>query len=252
MMIHAKAQVAAAAAGLATVLACSAPTAVAADPLVLSDVRWVAEPAAGKQGAPRLRISHARSSSDQTLDGSRADFAAAEAELRRAAAGPVSFSIVHQSGTLSCTGDMRRAFDGDGRCRFTSDAGFEQRLAERGLAPGERASLLAMLLTGATIELADGLAGAGVRADDANDLIAAAALHLTPDYVRDINAGPLKLTALDDAFAYKALGIDGAYLRGLAEAGYTTLSPEEVMGMKATGVSPDYARAMNRAARGGQ
>ena len=65
-------------AALLSILACSAPTA-AADPLVLSDVNWVAEPAGGKKGAPRIRIQHKQSSSDQSFDGSRPYFAAAEA-----------------------------------------------------------------------------------------------------------------------------------------------------------------------------
>ena len=58
------------------------------------------------------------------------------------------------------------------------------------------------------------------------------------------------LTDIDDAIACKALGVDGAYVRGLAAAGYTKLDADEVLGMKALGVSPDYARQMNRAAKG--
>ena len=69
-------------AALLSIFACSAPTA-AADPLVLTDVRWVAEPASGKKGAPRIRIQHRKSSSDQTFDGSRSYFAKAEVALSR-------------------------------------------------------------------------------------------------------------------------------------------------------------------------
>ena len=44
--------------------------------------------------------------------------------------------------------------------------------------------------------------------------------------------------------------VDGAYVRGLAAAGYRKLSANEVVSMKAMGVTADYAQAMNRAAGG--
>ena len=234
-------------AALLSILACSAPTA-AADPLVLRDVRWVAEPAGGKQGAPRVRIQHKQSNSDQALDGSRATFADAHAALARRTAGPVSFTVKHDAGTLSCTGHLTRAFEGQGECRFTSDPGFERALGERGLAPGKRSTLLAMLMVDATIELADGLTAEGVRPKDGDDLIAAAALDVRPDYVRDLKSEALVLTDIEDAIACKALGVDGAYVRGLAAAGYRKLSADDVLSMKAMGVTGDYAQAMNRAA----
>lgn len=236
-------------AALLSILACSAPTA-AADPLVLSDVRWVAEPATGKKGAPRVRIQHKQSNSDQTLDGSRAHFAAAQAALGRDTAGPVSFTVAHDAGTLSCTGTLTRAFEGKGECRFTSDPGFERQLSERGLAPDRRSTLLAMLMVDATIDLADGLTREGVRPKDADDLIAAAALQVRPEYIRDLQSEALALTDIEDAIACKALGVDGAYVRGLAAAGYRKLSADDVVGMKAMGVTGEYAQAMNRAAKG--
>ena len=72
-------------------------------------------------------------------------------------------------------------------------------------------------------------------------------VDVAPGYVAD-----LVLASVEDAIACKALGVDGAYVRGLADAGYRKLAAEEVVGMKAMDVSPEYARAMNRAARGGQ
>ncbi|OHD06150.1 hypothetical protein [Sphingopyxis sp. RIFCSPHIGHO2_12_FULL_65_19] len=236
-------------AALLSILACAAPTA-AADPLVLSDVSWVAEPAGGKKGAPRVRIQHKQSRSDQALDGSRPYFAAAEAALGQSTPGPVRFTVTHDAGTLACTGTLTRAFEGKGECRFTSDPGFERALGDRGLSPDRRSTLLAMLMVDATIELADGLAKEGVRPKDADDLIAAAALEVSPDYIRDLRSEALVLTDVEDAIACKALGVDGAYVRGLAAAGYRKLSADEVVGMKAMGVTGAYAQAMNRAAGG--
>ena len=230
-------------AALLSILACSAPTAAAA-PLVLTDVRWIAEPAGGKKSAPRIRIQHRKSSSDQSFDGSRPYFAGAEAALGRKTPGPVSFTVTHDAGTLACSGTLTGAFDGKGTCRFTSDPVFERELNERGLQPDQRSSLLAMLLVDASIELADGLTREGVRPKDA------AALDVRPEYVRDLKSEALVLTDVGDAIACKALGVDGAYVRGLAAAGYRKLSADEVVGMKAMGVTGEYARAMNSAAAG--
>lgn len=236
-------------AALLAVLACAAPS-TAADPLVLGDIAWRARPATS-EGGPRLRVSRGKSNSDVAIDGTRNEFAGAKAVLG-GAPGPVSFTVVHEAGTLACSGRLAGAFDGEGNCRFTADPGLETALEERGLAPEDRNDLLAMLLVDATVELADGLTREGVKPKDNGDLIAAAALGVTPAYVRDLRSEALVLTSVEDAIACKALGVDGAYVRGLADAGYRKLAAEEVVGMKAMDVSPDYARAMNRAARGGQ
>ena len=235
----------AAAAVLLTVIACAAPSS-AADPLVMSDIEWKATP--GKN-QPHVRVSHKGSSSDLSLDTARAALVPARIALQ-GAAGPVAFTMVHEAGTLACTGTLVRAFEGTGRCRFTSDPAFEAALAARGLAPERRSDMLAMLLVDATIALADGLTEAGVKPKDTDDLIAAAALEVTPAYVRDLQSEALVLTEVEDAIACKALGVDGAYVRGLAAAGYRKLSADDVVGMKALGVTGEYAQAMNRATQG--
>lgn len=244
-----KALILAGSTALLSALTAAAPTA-AADPLVLSDVHWVAEPASGKNGSPRLRIGHQRSNSDRTLDGARAYFSEAVSALGRAAPGPVRFAITHDAGTLTCSGMLTRAYQGKGECRFTSDPVFERQLGERGLAPEHRSTLLSMLMVDATIGLADGLTREGVRPRDAGDLIAAAALEVTPEYVRDLKSEAMVLTEVEDAIACKALGVDGGYVRGLAAAGYRKLSADDVVAMKAMDVSPGYAQAMNRALAG--
>jgi hypothetical protein len=237
----------AATAALLTILACAAPS-TAADPLVLSDIAWTATPAVGKSEA-RLRVRHKGSSSDVSLDSARRELALVRAALN-GGGGPVSFTVVHGAGTLACTGQLARAFEGEGGCRFTSDPKFETALGERGLAPARRSDLLAMLLVDATIDLADGLIAEGVKPKSTDDLIAAAALDVTGDYVRDLKSDALTLTDIDDAIACKALGVDGTYVRGLAAAGYRKLSADDVVSMKALGVTGDYAQAMNRAAGG--
>lgn len=237
----------AATAALLAIVACAAPS-TAADPLVMSDIAWKAQPGKSK---PHLRVSRQGSNNDVSLDGARRELAPVLAALR-GASGPMSFTVVHGAGTLACTGQLARPFEGEGRCRFTSDPEFEAALATRGLEPAQRSDLFAMLLVDATIGLADGLIAEGVKPQSAHDLIAAAALDVTGAYVGDLKSEAMVLTDIDDAIACKALGVDGAYVRGLAAAGYRKLSADDVVSMKALGVTGDYAAAMNRAARGSE
>jgi len=269
---------------LMSVLACAGPgqpaTAAAQEE---GEVRWTVEPDAGKAGAPKLRLEHRKSSSDLSLDDAlaakRPEFDAARAAL--GGSGPVRFSVAHESGTLDCTGTLTRAFAGHGTCSFAPDAGFEQALAARGLAPEKRDDIFAMLIVDATIELADGLAVEGVKPKDSDDLIAAGALEVTPEFVRgfkgtslalskiddavafralgvtgeyigDLNAAGFSRLSVDDATAMKALGVTGDYVRELAAAGYDQLSAEDVIGMKAMGVTGAYAKAMNGGAEAGR
>lgn len=218
----------------------------------MRDISWEATPAGGNKGQPRLELRHKSSNSDMSLDAGlgarRPEFAMVRDALSKA--GPVRFTVRHASGTLDCSGEATRAFEGKGRCSFAPDAGFARALTERGLAPEGAAEQLSMLIVDATVALADGLIAEGVRPDEAGDLIAAAALGVTGEYVRDIKSEAIALTDFDDAIACKALGVDGAYVRGLAAAGYRKLSADDVVGMKAMGVTGEYAQAMNRAVGG--
>src|SRR3546814_12602416 len=108
-----------------------------------------------------------------------------------------------------------------------------------------------MLMVDATLALADGLTDAGLRPEDSDDLIAAAALKISPAYVRELRGGALKTESIDDVIACCALGVDGAYVRVLADAGHAARAAEDIVGMKALGLTGDYAWTMN-AQRGGK
>ncbi|WP_152998819.1 hypothetical protein [Sphingopyxis sp. H115] len=218
----------------------------------MRDIGWEVRPDGGDEGQPRLQLRHKSSNSDMSLDaelgGQRPEFTAVRDAL--GAAGPVRFTVRHAAGTLDCSGEAARAFEGRGRCRFVPDAGFAHALAQRGVAPESMAEQLSMVIVDATVALADGLIAEGVRPKEADDLIAAAALGVTGEYVREIKSEAIVLTDIDDAIACKALGVDGAYVRGLTAAGYRKLSADDVVGMKAMGVTGEYAQAMNRAVGG--
>lgn len=238
---------------LLSALACAAPGQPAtADAREVQGIRWDVAPETGKAGQPKLQLRHRSTNSDLSLDAGLADRRPEFAAVRDALAvpGAVRFTVQHEAGTLECSGEVARAYEGKGQCSFAPDAAFGRALADRGLALETPADQLTMLMVDATIELADGLIREGVKPKEADDLIAAAALEVTGDYVRDLKSEAIVLTDVEDAIACKALGVDGAYVRGLAAAGYRKLSADDVVGMKALGVTGEYAQAMNRAAGG--
>jgi hypothetical protein len=51
----------------------------------------------------------------------------------------------------------------------------------------------------------------------------------------------------DDMIAYKALGVDDAFVSGLKKAGLTNLSSSDLTGMKAVGVTPEYVQSFKNA-----
>jgi hypothetical protein len=51
----------------------------------------------------------------------------------------------------------------------------------------------------------------------------------------------------DDMIAYKALGVDDAYVNGLKAAGLTNLSSSDLTGMKSLGVTPEYIQSFKNA-----
>ena len=106
----------AASAALLAVIACAAPS-NAADPLVVSDIEWKAQP--GKNKA-HFRVSHRGSSSDLSLDSARDGLAPARSALQ-GRAGPEAFAVVHEPGKLPRPGTLKRAFGGMGTRGFRSD-----------------------------------------------------------------------------------------------------------------------------------
>lgn len=92
----------------------------------------------------------------------------------------------------------------------------------------------------------DGFVREGVPPRSADDLIAAAALGLTPAYLAELKGAGLTIGEIGDAIACRALQIDADYVRALAAAGYGG-DVQQIIAMKAVGVTPDYARRMNLA-----
>ena len=89
------------------------------------------------------------------------------------------------------------------------------------------------------------------RAIDA--AIAAKAIGVTPEYIAAMRAAAPRLANLDfDEFSgLRAMGVTPEYARGLAAAGFPSISADELMQARAVGLTGDYVRAMRAAGIGG-
>lgn len=160
--------------------------------------------------------------------------------------GAVTFTLVREAGTLSCSGRVERAGRAAGTCRFAPARRFTDALSRRGLPPRDSDEVLALTLVDARIASVDALLEQGYRFDDANDVIAVAALDVSAAYARELRGAGLKVEDLDDLVAARALHVDAAWLGEMARAGYPGLKVEQAIQMRALGVTPDYAKRMSR------
>lgn len=83
-----------------------------------------------------------------------------------------------------------------------------------------------------------------------DDIVGLAALHVSPNYIRDLAASGLRDLSVDDIEQARSLGIDGAYARGMASAGFAGLSMDDLSALKAVGISPAEAARYRRTGRG--
>jgi hypothetical protein len=188
---------------------------------------------------------------------------------------PVSFVLRRESGTVTFTGRFANG-TGQGTLHYASDPEYFARLAAMGVRndiTDRRANVLALPMLdvrtdyigalrreGAFADLSDyvGMRAVNVRPDmvhelkpliagelRAHDMMALAALGVTPDYAREMRTAYRTLTA-SDLSSMKALGVKPADIARFKEIGLD-VSPEDAAGLKALGVTPDYVAEMRAA-----
>ncbi|HXH52704.1 MAG TPA: M56 family metallopeptidase [Sphingomicrobium sp.] len=110
---------------------------------------------------------------------------------------------------------------------------------------------IAMKAVGATPEYVQSIRRAAPHMRfDHDDIVAFAALGVSPAYLRELaSAGYSRITA-DDLTAAKAIGVSGAYARSIAASGYGLLPVDRLIELKAVGVTASdierYRRALGR------
>jgi beta-lactamase regulating signal transducer with metallopeptidase domain len=91
------------------------------------------------------------------------------------------------------------------------------------------------------------------RAEDRGDLVsralAAGRIGVTPEYIAAMRAAAPRLANLDisDFTGMRTLGVTPEYARGLATAGFPSITAEQLMAARAVGLTGEYVRAMRSA-----
>ena len=113
--------------------------------------------------------------------------------------------------------------------------------AMRAAAPSlaiDNGKLVAMKVVGVTPAYIAGLAGAGYRITDVDDLIQARALGIDAAYIRGLADAGYRHLSLDTLAELRAVGVDGDYVSRLRVAGFSDLSADQLVEMKVTGMRP--------------
>ena len=89
----------------------------------------------------------------------------------------------------------------------------------------------------------------GVRPDVVSRALAAGRIGVTPEYIAAMRAAAPRLAKLDisDFAGLRTLGVTPDYARGLAAAGFPSITAEELMEARAVALTGDYVRAMRSA-----
>lgn len=89
----------------------------------------------------------------------------------------------------------------------------------------------------------DDLRSRGYKATGPEKELAAADLDVTREYVNELERAGVSLD-FDRLIAFRALGIDGAYINAMASVGFTHLSAEQLESLKALRIDRDYVEGI--------
>ncbi len=189
-------------------------------------------------------------------------------------AGPASFRLGGEAGTLDCRGTLDRG-RGIGTCDFRPDAAFAAELERRGIGRPTPEDLYHMAMQrvgrdllnelgrhdyerptvkdlvsasihGVTAQYVREMADAGHRVGTVDRLVAFRIHGVTPRFIREIADASPNLIRLhgDQLVELRIHGVSGEFVRGMAEAGYRDLSPRQLVEMRIHGVRPAFVKEL--------
>jgi len=153
----------------------------------------------------------------------------------------VSISVVRDAATIAGRGTLARG-SGGGTFTLTPNSSFEAALHGRGydVAPGD---FLGLAMIDLTIAYVDEIASAGYPHLELGQLIAFRALGIDGAYVRDLRT-TFASAYLDagELTSLRALRVTGDFVRSLRDSGVAITRPDEALQLRALGIDRDYVR----------
>jgi len=180
----------------------------------------------------------------QTQDVEWAMFSGMKSEELDRMVHALKFDIVHDAGTMHCTGrtGLGRA---SGTFTFEPNHAFADKLRDMGYASPTDDQLFSMLMHNVTLEFARKSVEAGLRAST-QELIRMRSHGVSDDYIDKTRASGYPDITARSLIQFRDHGVTTEFLRDLQASGYT-LSPSEVVELRDHGVSSDFIAAVRAA-----
>lgn len=168
------------------------------------------------------------------------------ASFRAAGTRPIRFAIVREAGRLDCSGHGGDAYAA-GNCSFTSNPGFAQLLASRGIGRPTSEQAFTLMAVDARREVIDAVAAARYPTPTIDNLIELAALEVDDNYIRGLAQAGYRPRSIHTLVEFKALGITPEFIGGFARIGYANMDPDDLVQLKALNITPAYIAGFERA-----
>ncbi|HUP67419.1 MAG TPA: hypothetical protein VM145_04310 [Sphingomicrobium sp.] len=157
---------------------------------------------------------------------------------------PLRFAVVREAGRLDCAGNGGSARM-SGNCSFTSDAGFMQLLASRGIGHPNRQQAFGLVALDVRRSLIDAVAAARYPTPSIDDLMSMTAIGVSPSYISQLASAGYRPKSLHTLVQFKALDITPQWIGGLARIGYANIPSDELVQLKALGIGADFIAGFN-------
>lgn len=173
-------------------------------------------------------------------------------DLDRDPPAAVAFEIVRPAGTVACSG-VGGGGTATGGCRFAADEGFEDALASRVGSRPETRQLFQLALSDFRLETLDELQRQDYPRPDLNEVVAMGIHGVDAAYVRGIAGAGYRLGSVEDLIGFRIHGVTPAYIAEMAALGasFSRLPASDLMAMRIHGVTPAFAREMAALGYGG-
>jgi beta-lactamase regulating signal transducer with metallopeptidase domain len=195
-------------------------------------------------GVVHLRLMEGNNSSGRNIPISSLE-GLTEAQLA-AAAGPVTFRITRDAGTLRFEG-VGRSGVAAGTFTFTPNAAFPAELVKRGFTQPTAREQYQMARHDIGYAFLDELTRLGYAKPDTALLVTAGQHGVDVVYLREMAALGYALGSLPPLITLRDHGVTPDYVRGMATAGYKGLSADMIRKARDHGVNPEYAQGMRDA-----